>query len=807
MNQRNIALASLWDRTYRAAVTRDPSMLLDEMALGDARKLIAAVNPETDIPAAHALGWFCWLRYMALSGHDASQELYAALSLLKPVFERNPYAVPGPLQRWYMQTEANSYAHHYIGGADSGRRPWSGARHLPVFHAAVRSTVDAAPESQPDRAKFLLAAALMLRSIAGRSADEAILAEAAEVTLAALGTGPATLPSQTDVRMSIMAEAFLEPVGGPSAAEISIESAWPAKAALPRHRPAADLGVSEYLSADWRTAATSAPRWEARPDEQTVKSAPMHGSRNGYSASRRPTAPPAGSYAPAREERLLRDRERKLAPLSALRSVAPSPRPMDVPEPVRHLWAQLPDRVGVGHRIPLLVWISMTSKAGASAPLKPFPVPGQGRRIVVAVSAPGFELSTDADQELLVPPSGDSEPIRFAMRAVMPGLHRVKVDAFASGTFLGRVELQVSAEVGAGLTEGVPRRIDLHDVSGKPGEITLQVNREDGAYSFQLIGTSWYRRVLVQSLAADPTEVVERILAELRAIARGESGFTSPRAVREHIKNLGTKLWSDIVPDAVRRQFWEEADKISSFVVMSNLDMIPWELLHAVDRGRPELGFLAEHVPVVRRVYECTPAYSLPLLSSAYVVPPKSPRDADAEVSDVRAVMGPRVRDQGIVSRLDALQELFGAPPGLLHFACHNTFSPTTGSVVRMDGGPVRPDDLEQSKRRLTMAAANPLVFFNACRTAGEIYGFTQMSGWASQFMAAGAGAFIGTLWPVRSATARMFATSFYKAIVHRGATLGEASLQARRSVSQDLEDPTWLAYSVYGSPAAKVLG
>src|SRR5262249_2586121 len=94
MNQRETALASLWDRTYRAAVTSDSSVLLDEMALDDAQRLIAAVDPETDLPAARALGWFCWLRYLALSGHDAERELYAALSLLKPVFERNPYAVP-----------------------------------------------------------------------------------------------------------------------------------------------------------------------------------------------------------------------------------------------------------------------------------------------------------------------------------------------------------------------------------------------------------------------------------------------------------------------------------------------------------------------------------------------------------------------------------------------------------------------------------------------------------------------------------------------------------------------------------------
>jgi CHAT domain-containing protein len=90
---------------------------------------------------------------------------------------------------------------------------------------------------------------------------------------------------------------------------------------------------------------------------------------------------------------------------------------------------------------------------------------------------------------------------------------------------------------------------------------------------------------------------------------------------------------------------------------------------------------------------------------------------------------------------------------------------------------------------------------------AGEIYGFTQMSGWASQFMAAGAGGFVGTLWPVRSPAARMFATSFYDAMVRQNSTLGEASLHARKSIIEDLEDPTWLAYTVYGSPSAGVMG
>src|SRR6202035_6109654 len=127
----------------------------------------------TDIPAAHALGWFHWLRYLTMPGQDAAEELSAALNLLKPVFEQNPYAVPEPLQRWYLQTEAGLYADR---------------EQLPVLHAVARSIVDAAPPGQPDRTRSLLDAALMLRRIVGRGGDDALPRDAAQLTLAGLGT-------------------------------------------------------------------------------------------------------------------------------------------------------------------------------------------------------------------------------------------------------------------------------------------------------------------------------------------------------------------------------------------------------------------------------------------------------------------------------------------------------------------------------------------------------------------------------------------------------------------------------------------
>ena len=49
-------------------------------------------------------------------------------------------------------------------------------------------------------------------------------------------------------------------------------------------------------------------------------------------------------------------------------------------------------------------------------------------------------------------------------------------------------------------------------------------------------------------------------------------------------------------------------------------------------------------------------------------------------------------------------------------------------------------------------------MFLNGCRTAGEIAGFAQFDRSADKFMGAGAGAFIGSLWAVRSSSAKLFA-------------------------------------------------
>ena len=70
------------------------------------------------------------------------------------------------------------------------------------------------------------------------------------------------------------------------------------------------------------------------------------------------------------------------------------------------------------------------------------------------------------------------------------------------------------------------------------------------------------------------------------------------------------------------------------------------------------------------------------------------------------------------------------------------------------------PDDLNGRMNKLKPTA--PLVFMNACRTDGKHAEYTEIGGWANCFLGMGVGAFIGTLWEVRDASASEFATQFY---------------------------------------------
>ncbi len=77
----------------------------------------------------------------------------------------------------------------------------------------------------------------------------------------------------------------------------------------------------------------------------------------------------------------------------------------------------------------------------------------------------------------------------------------------------------------------------------------------------------------------------------------------------------------------------------------------------------------------------------------------------------------------------------------------------------------------------------------------------TTTGGFAKSFIEARAGAFVSSLWSILDEPASEFTEAFYNALL-AGKTLAEAAI-AGRDRARSAGDATWLAYVVYGNPAA----
>ncbi|MFG2049840.1 CHAT domain-containing protein [Micromonospora sp. NPDC048935] len=480
-----------------------------------------------------------------------------------------------------------------------------------------------------------------------------------------------------------------------------------------------------------------------------------------------------------------------------------SPPPTVTPAPTRLLVARAPTRVPVGQDLSVEVRIVTEGRSvhpdAVPAPMPRLVVADVGTPVTMTVHASaGLHADGPLQQTVLVLPDDDPDPIRFGFGARTPGLHRVDVTAWAGGTFLGEVSVEVSVADGGQFRDGQPKAAPMGAPRARPGEVTMEVRFDGSRYTFQLRSDEALFAPVVESVTNPPNAAVENAIREMQQLAGGGSRYTATMT-REVVRSAGIQLWSELVPADVRDQFWQVRGDMSAFTIATDHDVVPWELLHPLS-ARHDEGFLVEQVPVVRRTYGQHRTAMIGLRNPRFVVPARAPTGAHEEVAAIRAILG-AAHSEPITSADELLTLINSGTLGATHFACHNTFA-ADGSFIDMDGGRFKPALLAEASIRKLLAESGPLVFINACRSAGVAPTYTRMLGWAQQFMSSGAGAFVGTLWAVRSDSSAHFATAFYRSLAG-GATLGAAALAARVAQRDDPLDPTWLAYTVYGDPFA----
>jgi hypothetical protein len=466
----------------------------------------------------------------------------------------------------------------------------------------------------------------------------------------------------------------------------------------------------------------------------------------------------------------------------------------------RYLKGQCPETVRVGEPFSFLASIVLTGSHSAVA-LKRFDVPATGVEILLVAHAPGMQLVDPQRRVVHVPAAGDSEPVMFELRADAPGPRPVSITAWLGGNYLGELIVEVTAErFGArGLSRDVLAEITMERTDGAVS-LVVRYDPVQQLYRFEFRDDDNPDEV-TSHLAYDPGPQVEHLVTELDDLAKDRSGY-SPAETREYLVNMGAGLWRELVPAELREQFWQRQHRIKQLTILSDKDVIPWELLYPKDPGH-DAGFLVQQFPVTRAVFGHRPSRRLDLRPARFVLPEHSPRQAQDEIKMLRLLLSEDRRP--VISELTPLLDTINKGDfGLLHFACHNNYEPLAGSSIMLDDRQFTPTLLNTAVIDQVLSRSAPVIFINACRSAGAVPRYNYLDSWATKFLKAGASAFIGSLWAVSDDTAPRFAQELYLQLA-RGASLGEAVMQTRKkALSQaDVGDPTWLAYTVYGDPRA----
>ena len=345
------------------------------------------------------------------------------------------------------------------------------------------------------------------------------------------------------------------------------------------------------------------------------------------------------------------------------------------------------------------------------------------------------------------------------------------------------------AEIGMGTTEGAVTLVVRYDPT-------------QSVYRFEFRDEDAPDEVTT-TLAYDPGPRVEQLVSRMSELAASRSGY-SVAQTRDYLVNAGAGLWQDLVPARMREHFWDRQPRIRQLTILSDRDVVPWELLYPMDPGH-DAGFLVEQFPVTRAVLRRRPARRLSLSPARFVLPEGSPPKAQDEIDAIRRLLDPGQPPGEVISSLTPLQDLIRSGDfGLLHFACHNRFDPSDSSSIILGNAHFTPSLMTTAAIGQVLARSAPTVFMNVCSGAGRVVTYNRLDGWASRFLEAGAAAFVGPLWAVSAGAAREFAQEFYGQL-QAGASLGQAVLRARQAAASHPGDPSWLAYSVYGDARASI--
>lgn len=500
------------------------------------------------------------------------------------------------------------------------------------------------------------------------------------------------------------------------------------------------------------------------------------------------------------------------------KGAAPGAPPAPPSPPERYLQSEFPESLVVGEEGDLAVWVTCLPdesgylRLGASLNL----ATGDTLDVVVRAEV-GIKLTGQSYGRITIPAGeGDSARLRIGLRAEQAGMGRLKVYCMHNGVSLGAIAVTVTIyadEAAAREAQPAYHSTQLPPITaGRAPTLTLWVFEErieEQAAVRYLLNDAKSNQPPAEygPLVLDeaPRERFSRYLAEVERLLRTTTAERIDDA-RIEMQLRGELLFQELFPPELQRVLAERQDEIESIHILSQEAWIPWEMvrLYGADaagnlRGR----YLCEYL--LTRWNPDYPPQTYLSLKSIGVISPGAAEEMN--MLNLLQEVGSFPNAYEVTYLPDGLSplviELTKGSYTCLHFS---------GYERSMDEKFLRSGILLEKGRRLyaqnfggslsACCKAHPLVFLNTCQTQPDAPHLTGLDGWANQFMAIGAAAFVGTHWSVSDQAAAAFASVFYSSLL-LGQPVSAALREARKAVQEQLPTLDWLAYAGFCDPAA----
>jgi hypothetical protein len=514
------------------------------------------------------------------------------------------------------------------------------------------------------------------------------------------------------------------------------------------------------------------------------------------------------------------------------------------PRFTRHTDISCPRRAQVNSRVTVTVALTMQPQPESVALQAIEVFVGKVR---VRIDAPGFEPLSPLEQTIIVERDDDSAPVVFHLKARETGPHEIAIQFWQRGNLIATVVapievLEVEPVFAPALIPKTPVSPRMADVT--PPDLTLVVFRDPaGRMQFTLHRDNVTLCYAEQTLRHPPDALLNALFDELHLLQRGTdsanrrrgSSLLTAEQVERRIRNLGYKLWDDLIPPelklyydyARKRHQWQSAIAAGqrwSLLVQSNEPDIPWELVRPYSDGPDcwEEDFWCQTFHFARWLLKrpdspesVVPLPRLRLRTLAAIVPTCYPElkavpEEHKLLRDLiaRYRLTDRSPQRATEPAVIALLETGGFD--WLHVITHGDFfaqSALHSSAIGLDDNQwLASSAITGPRIRSVLRNHRPAIILNACHVGREQPSLSGAAGWVTQFVGSGAGMLVAPLWSVNDEFALRFSEVFYAALLHpdRPATVAEAMWQARNAIRQP-DDPTWLAYSLFAHPNARV--